>query len=150
MSMTTQAGLEMLNIICPHCAKTNRVPAARLAEQPQCGACKQALFEGQPAELSGAELERHIAADLPVVADFWAPWCGPCRVMGPIFAGAAREMEPLARFVKINTDVEQQIASQLDIRGIPTLIVFKNGQEVARSAGAMDAARFRAWLRANL
>jgi thioredoxin 2 len=148
--MKAQAELRTLNVVCPHCAKTNRVPEARLTGQPQCGACKQSLFEGQPAELTGAELERHIAADLPVVADFWAPWCGPCRVMGPVFSSVAREMEPQARFVKINTDVDLETASRLDIPGIPTLIVFKHGREVARCAGAMDATRLRVWLHANL
>jgi len=148
--MTAQARLETLNLVCPHCEKTNRVPAGRLGENPQCGACKLPLFEGHPVELTGAQLERHIAADLPVVADFWAPWCGPCRTMAPIFEAVAREIEPYARFIKINTDVDQQIASRLDIRGIPTLIVFKRGKEIARAAGAMEAGRFEAWIRANL
>jgi thioredoxin 2 len=102
-------------------------------------------------ELTGAELERHIAgSDLPIVVDFWAPWCSPCRVMGPIFERTARQLEPRARFVKINTDHEQALASRLDIRGIPTVMIFSAGKELARVAGVMDAGRFEAWIRTHI
>ena len=149
--MTVEASLDALRVVCPHCSATNRVPRNRLEEGPKCGGCKQPLFDGHPVELSGAKLERQVAtSDLPVVVDFWAPWCAPCRAMAPIFERTARELEPHARFVKLNTDTDQEIASQLDIRGIPTLIVFKSGKEAARVSGAMDAGRLRAWLQPHL
>ena len=149
--MTAAASVEALRIVCPQCSATNRVPEKRLEEGPKCGACKQPLFDGHPVELDGAELERHLAvSDVPIVVDFWAPWCAPCRAMAPIFERTAQQLEPHARFVKLNTDNDQAISSRLDIRGIPTLMVFKNGKEAARVAGAMDAARFRAWVLAHL
>lgn len=149
--MTVEASLEALRVVCPHCSANNRVPHNRLEEGPKCGACKEPLFDGHPVELTGAELERQLAAsDLPIVVDFWAPWCAPCRAMAPTFERAAQQLEPHARFVKLNTDKDQSIASRLDIRGIPTLMIFKNGKEVARVAGAIDAQRFQAWLRAHL
>jgi thioredoxin 2 len=149
--MTVEIPVETLRVVCPCCSAVNRVPHDRLEESPKCGACKEPLFDGHPVALSGAGLERHLAAsDLPVVVDFWASWCAPCRAMAPVFERTAQEIEPHARFVKVDTDREQAAASEFDIRGIPTLIVFKNGKEAARVSGAMDAGRFRAWLRANL
>jgi thioredoxin 2 len=149
--MKAEAGIQTIRVVCPHCAATNRVPAERLREGPRCGACKRALFEGQPVELTGEELKRHLASsDLPIVVDFWAPWCGPCRVMGPVFERTAQTLEPNARFVKINTDQEQALATSLDIRGIPTLIIFRSGTEHARISGTMDAGRFGAWVRTHI
>ena len=149
--MIVDTSLEKVRVVCLHCAATNRVPQQRLDESPKCGACKASLFDGHPVELTDSQLERHIAnSDLPIVVDLWAPWCGPCRVMGPVFERAAQQLEPRARFVKINTDREQALASRLDIRGIPTLLVFQGGKERARIAGAMDAARFSAWLQAHI
>lgn len=139
-----------INVACPHCRTANRVPEARLEESPSCGACKQPLFDGHPLELSDSDFARYVAnTDLPVVVDFWAPWCGPCRAMAPVFERAARELEPRVRFVKVNTDEQPGLADRFAIRGIPTIAILKNGKEAARTAGAMDAPRFVAWIRAN-
>jgi thioredoxin 2 len=137
------------HVVCPHCHTTNRVPDDRLSEG-LCGQCGQALFDAHPVALAGADFDRHIAkSELPVVVDFWAPWCGPCRTMAPVFERAAKELEPQFRFVKVNTDDEQALAARHGIRGIPTLAIFRQGVEVARTSGAMDATRFVAWVREN-
>lgn len=137
------------HVVCPHCHTTNRVPDDRLSEG-LCGQCGQTLFDAHPVALTGADFDRHIAkSELPVVVDFWAPWCGPCRTMAPVFERAAKELEPRFRFVKVNTDDEQVLAARHGIRGIPTLAIFRGGVEVARTSGAMDATRFMAWVREN-
>jgi thioredoxin 2 len=129
----------------------NRLPATRLADNAVCGQCKAALFTGQPLELSSTNFERHIGRnDLPVVVDFWAPWCGPCRSMAPNFTQAAREMEPRARFAKLNTEAEQQLAARFNIRSIPTLAIFKSGQEIARQSGALDLNSLKRWVETHL
>jgi thioredoxin 2 len=146
----TVAASNQMNVACPHCRAVNRVPAERLNEAPNCGACKRPLFDGHPAEVSESDFARFVAnTDVPIVVDFWAPWCGPCRMMAPVFERAAQELEPRVRFVKVNTDNAQDLAAQYDIRGIPTIAIFKRGQEAARISGAMDATRFIAWVRAN-
>jgi len=139
------------NVACPHCHTANRVPAHRFGDAPKCGTCSRALFEGRPVELTAADFERHIAGcDLPVVVDFWAPWCGPCRAMAPVFERAARELEPQVRLVKVNTDEAQALAARFDIRGIPTFAIFERGKEITRVSGAMSLARFVEWVRASV
>ncbi len=139
---------ESLHLVCPHCLAVNRVPAARLAQQPKCGQCHQPLFSGQPLELTAAGFARHLAHnDLPLLVDFWAPWCGPCRMMAPAFAQAAGMLEPQLRLTKVNTEAEPKLAAQFGIRSIPTLVLFKAGREVTRQAGAMGAQDIVRWIR---
>ena len=137
---------ESLHVVCPHCAAVNRLPQARLGERPNCGQCKQPLFTGEPVALTASDFDRHVGrSDLPVVVDFWAPWCGPCRTMAPTFARAA-ELEPAARFAKVDTESQQALAARFGIRSIPTLAIFKGGREVARQAGAVDLRSLLAWV----
>jgi thioredoxin 2 len=135
------------HVVCPHCHSVNRVPAERLAENPKCGACKAALFDGRPVELGSSDFRTHIErSDLPVVVDFWAPWCGPCRAMAPVFAQVAGELRGRAQLVKVNTEAEPQLASQFGIRSIPTLVVFRGGRELDRMSGALDAHSLSTWI----
>ena len=130
---------QSLHVVCPQCASVNRVPSDRPATEAVCGACKAQLFPGHPIALTGATFDRHLErTDAPVVVDFWAPWCGPCRAMAPIFERAAKELEPRARFAKVNVDEEPSISARYGIRGIPTLIVFDHGKVVKQHAGLVD------------
>lgn len=139
---------ENLHIVCPHCDGINRVPQTKLAAGGQCGACHKPLFNGEPLSLNQTRFQRHVSkSDLPLLVDVWAPWCGPCKMMSPIFAQAAEQLEPEMRLVKINSEQEQALSAQLAIRSIPTLLVFKQGKEVARSSGAMDLPNLLSWAR---
>jgi thioredoxin 2 len=138
---------EPLIVVCPHCHAANRVPTERLAERGTCGKCKGKLFPGEPVELTEATFDKHVGrSDLPLVVDFWAPWCGPCRMMAPAFAQVARSLEPRYRLAKVNTEEAQNLAARFGIRSIPTIAIFKNGREIARQAGAMDAGTLTRWI----
>ncbi len=135
-------------IICPHCASVNRVPHARLKEAPKCGKCRSQLFQSRPVPVDAAGFERHILNDtIPVIVDFWAAWCGPCKMMAPLFEKAAADLEPHARLVKLDTEAESSVAARHGIRSIPTFVIFRGGQEIARQAGAMDYPTLIGWMR---
>lgn len=141
---------ESLHIVCPSCTATNRISSVRLSEKPKCGKCHQLLFLAHPVELTAATFQQHITRnDIPVVVDFWAPWCGPCKNMAPAFVQAAMQLEPMMRIAKVNTEIEQAIGGQYGIRSIPTLIVFKKGKEIARQAGAMGVSDIVNWAKSQ-
>jgi thioredoxin 2 len=139
---------EPLHVVCPHCDSTNRVPPERLSQAAKCGRCHRALFTGEPVALDQARFAKHLAAsDLPLIVDFWAAWCGPCRAMAPIFARAAGELEPNARFIKIDVDANPGLAQQFGVQGIPALFAFHGGKVAARQAGVTDPSALRDWVR---
>ena len=140
-----------LHVVCPNCGTTNRLAADALARAPDCGRCHRALFTGVPVALDEAGFRKTIGkSDLPVLVDFWAPWCGPCRAMAPQFEAAARELEPHVRLVKLNTEEAPSLSAAMNIRSIPTLALFAGGREIARQPGAMGAADIVRWARAHL
>lgn len=142
---------DSLHVVCPHCDGINRVPRSKLLAGGKCGVCHQSLFSGIPLELSQARFQRHLEKnDIPILVDFWASWCGPCKVMAPVFSEAARLLEPGVRLVKVNTEQEQNLSARLGIRSIPTLILFKNGTEMTRISGAMDLKNLLNWVNQQL
>ncbi|SDS89405.1 thioredoxin TrxC [Pseudomonas oryzae] len=138
---------EPLIIPCPHCHGLNRIPAARLGDAPRCGRCKSAVLPGQPFAVDGAGFAAQLRGDLPLLLDVWADWCGPCKAFAPIFDQAARQLSGRVRLAKLDSEAEPQLAGQLGIRSIPSLILFRDGREVARQSGALALPQLLAWLR---
>jgi thioredoxin 2 len=146
--------LEMVDshrhVVCSQCGAINRIPSDRPARQAKCGSCHQQLFTGNPLNANSESFERHITRnDIPVLVDFWAPWCGPCLAMAPAYERAAAELEPDYRLLKLNTEEEQALAAHYGISSIPTLILFKHGREVARRVGASDARSLVTWAKSH-
>jgi thioredoxin 2 len=143
---TTASTAGTLKVVCPHCETTNRVERTRLEQEPTCGNCKQSLFPRKPFALTAANFDRHVAGEVPLIVDCWASWCGPCLAMAPVYDEAAARLKPGIHSAKLDTDAEQAIAARLGIRGIPTLIVFRKGKEIARQSGAIGLPQLLQWI----
>lgn len=140
-----------LIVVCPHCLARNRVPATRLAKAPACGCCKRALFGAKPVALDTTSFDVHVGrGDLPVLVDFWAPWCSPCLAMAPQFEAATAQLEPHVRMAKVDTEAQPGLGTRYGVRSIPTLVLFDGGREIARRVGAGGAADIVHWVRARL
>ncbi len=138
-------------IVCGNCGKTNRLPSERAPAAARCGSCHQPIFSGHPIEVDEAGFGRHLAnSDIPLLVDVWAPWCGPCRSMAPMFESAAQQLEPNVRLLKLNADTAPAVSSRLGITGIPTLLLMQGGREISRTSGAMDTRNIVAWTMAGL
>ena len=139
-----------MHVVCPHCGAVNRLPAARPAAQAECGQCHQPLFEGKSVAANAESFERHRTRnDVPIVVDFWAPWCAPCRAMAPAYERAAAELEPEYRLLKVNTKEKPELAARYQISSIPTMMLFARGAPIAQTAGAMSATGIVDWVRAH-
>lgn len=138
------------HVVCPHCLAVNRIPAERLGDAPKCGQCHLELFDGTPRDVSGQAFEKHVSRnDIPVVVDFWAEWCPPCKMMAPEFERASVSLAGEFRLLKLNTDEAQDVSARLGIRSIPTMVMFAGGREIARQSGAMRASDIERWVRGN-